>query len=557
MRRSLLAWLPVALVVSVVTVLATAHLGDDSAGIRLALCGLVLAALLVSKLAPHWRVSEPGTHARILAVLALAGTLHAAGPDLWRFSSTPWVRVWNVFHYYLGVEYFPELGYSDLYVAALAADREERGYWRDVETVRNLRTGDVEPRAFAEARYSPAEHFTPERWHKFKKDVTALQPQLSRRTWRSVLRDRGYNATPSWTVLVRPLTHLLPATRPVALKALVALDLLLLAATFWLLARTFGLRTAALVLLFFVLSPINRGRLVGGVLQYDWFCAMAFGLCWLKRWRPQAAAASLAWATLARIFPLALTGSATLPALFRKLRGQRMRAGTIRFGLIFGLLCLLGGGLGLAAGRGAEAWREFTADIVHHNEAHVFGEQRVGLKHLFTHDLTSLRPQESPPERRASFARQKPAYLAVAGLLLVLYAASVLRRNRTDAFLLGMVPFFVLTVASRYYWSGLAFLSAVTTPGRRGQRRNDVLVLGQALILVVFYLYDLSKPKPYAAYIAWDALIAALLTTAIALFLVNDRRVLQRTLRRKRQSSSSTQSARSARRPLSGSTSRT
>lgn len=510
---------------SALVLLAARPLRGDH--VSLGLAALAVVFLAAPLLPSAWRrLAEQET--RLVIALALASTLFVAGADLWRYITTPTVRVWNVFHYYLGAEYFAELGYNDLYDAALRADREGRNYWRDIDRVRNLATYEVEPRQGGEMRFDPAVSFSPDRWRRFSADVTALQSHRGRRDWEDIFRDRGYNPSPFWTAFAHPLTHLLPATQPWALKLLTSLDLLLFTLTFALLMRTFGARAGALVLLFFALSPVNGDRLIGGFLQYDWFCAIAAGLAFVKRRQALPAAACLAFASLARIFPLALVVGLLAPAGLKWLRFGRLSSWHRRFALAFLSFAAAGVLLGATTGRGFEAWKDFGDRIGLHSEQHVYGEQRVGLKHVFTRDLRGLDFDQDRDDRRTELTRQKPLYLAVSAVLLLALVVALARRNPGDALLLGMVAIFIATVASRYYWACLALLPLASGWVPTAQKRRRWLDLAQALVFMVFFAFRLANPVAYAAYNLLNLLLLALFALWLVSWLRRDFQVWRR-----------------------------
>lgn len=505
---------------------ATAAFDRTAVRLVLALASLLLLAL---PLAPRLGQRISGANqTRLLMVLAAAAASHGASLELWQLSSSPWVRVWNVYHYYLGAEYFEELGYFDLYDATLRADREGADYWRGIHRVRNLRTYQVEPRALGEARFDPRDRFSDQRWQEFREDVAALQTQLPPRRWRSIFRDRGYNPPPLWTFVGQRLTAWLPATSLVALKILVSLDLLLLVMTFRLIYRTFGDRSAFLVLLFIALSPVNTARLVGGFLQYDWFCAIAAATCFLQRDKPIAAAAAMAYAAMSRAFPLILVVSALLPVATFWVQHGKIRRPSYRFFLAFGLFCLLGLGLGSLTGRGPAAWAEFAASIGHHSEEHTYGQRRVGLKHWFTHDLTTWSFDEGAAERREQFARQRPLYQATAALGFAAFGLAAYRRRRQDALLLGLVPLFLLTASSRYYWACLALLPLMSRVGLGGRKRVDRLNLAQAGLYGGFYLFTWLQPDRYASYSFFNLLMIFFLALLLGTYLAREAKARRR-----------------------------
>ncbi|MFQ5525910.1 MAG: hypothetical protein ACE5GX_06565 [Thermoanaerobaculia bacterium] len=443
---------------------------------------------------------------RLIVLLALVSVVQVAGPQTAKFAASWNVRIWNVYHYYLGAKYFEELGYTGLYDATLRVDRDGADYWGSINRVRNLETYQVEARSDREHSFEPGESFTPERWEAFRRDVEALSNQRSPGGWRRIFTDRGYNASPAWTVLGKAISSLAPADRPLALKLLCSLDLLLLAATFALLFTVFGVRRSSIVLLLLTISPVNLNRFVGGFLQYDWFCAVAAALCFYRLRRPVSAAGLMAYAVLTRIFPLLFVASALIPAVRRRWTTGRWHPTSRRFLIAFSLWCSLGFSLSLFNGRGLAGWDEFRSNITTHREHHLYGERRVGLQFLFTHRLGSLHFDETVAERQTIYERQESVYAVSAAVLIVGFLLVVRRRRPEEALLLGLVPVFAVTVSSRYYWSYLALLPLLG--GRRGALADDPRWLGGAQLLVFagYYLYDSLHGDPYSAYIVLNLL---------------------------------------------------
>jgi len=486
----------------------------DAAVWRVAVALAVAGWLAASRRLPQRRATL------LLVFLAVGSLSQATAVELWSYSTSSWVRVWNVYHYYLGAKYFDELGYRDLYSATLQADREGDGYWRDVRRVRNLSTYLTEPRAAAADRYRPGEHFSDARWRQFRDDVAALRGQRSPRRWRGIFLDRGYNPSPLWTVVGGGLATLLPARSLPALKLLCSLDLLLMAATFWALARVFGLRAASWVLLFFTLTPVNDGRLVGGFLQYDWFWALAGALCLLRRRRGVAAGALAAYAAMTRVFPLVLVASAGIPLVVEWIRSGRLRRRELAFFLSFGFFCAAGFGAGCLSASGVDAWKEFAGNLRHHASEHVYGERRVGLKHVFTRDAAAVVRGESDVDPRAAFARRQGLYAAAAAVFLLAWLAAAPRRRAPDALLLGLAPLYALAVSSRYYWSYLALLPLLEP---EEPPRRDWPALGQVGLYGVVALYEaVRRPEPDALYLVFNLCLGVLLLGLLALYVRRD-----------------------------------
>ena len=156
----------------------------------------------------------------LILLISVVSFWYAAGRDSIRFLTTPWVRVSNVYHYYIGSKYFVELGYFNIYDATLLADEESRDYWHTVWRVRNLKNYKLESRREIRGRFDPSTVFTPQRWQEFQRDVQALQVQMEPSDWREVFRDRGYNPSPFWNAIGSFLSNHLSAQHPVQLKIL-------------------------------------------------------------------------------------------------------------------------------------------------------------------------------------------------------------------------------------------------------------------------------------------------------------------------------------------------
>ncbi len=496
-----------------------------SSELRIALVLIAALALLWPAARHHRGERHRGERrrTRLIVCLALASMTFAVSGRLPDFVTTWKVRVWNVYHYYVGAKYFPELGYTDLYDATLSADREGANTWRRILRVRNLHTYAIEDRRFRIRAYQSQgrENFEPERWQSFSRDVAALSGQLPPDSWQGILTDRGYNGTPVWTVLGGGLASLVPADHRLGLKLICSLDLLFLAATLGLIWKTFGLRPAALVLLLLTVTPVNRARFVGGLLQYDWFCAFAAGVCFYRRRRPVVAAGAMAYAALTRVFPLFFVLAGAIPALDHWRRTGRRPHRQLRFLTAFGVWCALGFIVSLANGRGIGGWNEFATAISLHHEHHLFGQARVGLERISTYDLKNLAGPHNVTEarRRVIFERQRPLYALAAAALLLFFLITVRRQRTWDAQLLGLVPVFALLVTSRYYWSYLALLPLMG--GRRGppEMRSRWLAAGQLVVFAGYYAVDSRGIEPLAAYGVLNVLLAGFMIFMLAVCL--------------------------------------
>lgn len=488
--------------------------------IRLILISLTVCLILFRMIPKEEKAIPDQTWTALVCFLALFSLSVTIGKATLNFFFTDWFRVGNVYHYYLGSKYFEELGYQNLYVASLQADEEGKNYWKNIGRVRNMNTYEVESRSAAINQYDSAEHFTPERWNDFQTDIEALQRKLFPDAWESIFIDRGYNPSPLWTAVGSTFAHLFSVKRMISLKALCSLDLVLFLLAFWLISSTYDLRVAAWILLFLTLSPVNTGRLVGGFLQYDWFCSFAVGLAFLSKGRRHVASVFFSYSVMTRVFPLILVGSALLPLVFSWIRTGKAQIRKWAFFLSLGFVCATFFSIGCMGTNGVKTWKEFANNTLHHSQHHVFGNRRVGLKHVFTHDLRNFNFDEKVEDRRFFFARQKGLYYAAAAAFLLFFILVVCRRSFYEAVMLGLVPFYVLVVSSRYYWSYLALLPLLTGIGKGSPHRHTIINLSQLLLYWSFYAFLIMRQESYPSYVVFNLLLAVLLIVLLRLYFI-------------------------------------
>ena len=97
--------------------------------------------------------------------------------------------------------------------------------------------------------------FSPARWEAFKTDIARFREILGP-DWRRVLLDHGYNPTPIWTLIGRPLTGLFPVETGslwILARLDLALVLILLAAIGW----AFGFEAACIAAIAWGANPTH------------------------------------------------------------------------------------------------------------------------------------------------------------------------------------------------------------------------------------------------------------------------------------------------------------
>ncbi len=462
----------------------------------------LLAAVLIGlrRLIPPRIPIERFLYLLPLLLLFVIVLSHNYQRDVERMFSKSSIRTWNVYHYYLGSKYFDELGYLDLYKQTLVADREGKNRLAEIKRIRDLETYKTIPvKRLKDLKRS--EKFTDKRWKRFKKDLKVLMRKKSDATWFGMLNDRGYNPTPFWNTLGRWISHALKISKKRNLLLLTSLDLIAYGLMFVALVWAFGIEAGILTFLAFSLLPFSQGRLIGGYLQYDWFAAITFGMCFWRKGKSVLAGVFFGYATMARVFPLLFVAGLAFPALHHLIKHHRLERRHILLLASFGLFCLVGLGLGSLSSEGPSAWLHWKSKIELHNHEMTYGEQRMGLKHLFTHELGSD-DYRAGNARRKNLDEQKDLYLVSAGLLLLLLLPTWwTTRRETNAMLLMHGVFFALLISSRYYWSVMALFPLWQVLSNAGESPPDA---------------DRSskESQPWYAPIAWPALLPFLISAA-------------------------------------------
>jgi len=457
---------------------------------------LATAALLVWDLRARSAASPRSPlRDRLLAALGVAGL--ACWWNLFAFQFPGFAHPSETFHYYLGAKYFPELGYTRLYECIAAADAEAgldpaslRRPMRDLAS-NELTTTDA---VLAEPSRCTA-HFEAARWSEFRHDVDFLRGLVPPRRWNSFQQDHGYNATPAWTLL----GHVVTDTGPVSLaqlRVLWALDPLLLLALGAGAVWGFGWRLAAVAAVYFgtnYLSPYNWTG--GAILRQDWLAASVLGVALLRRGRPAAGGACIAWATLLRVFPGCLLAGIGLGAAWRMARERslRLRPAELRFAVGAGGVLVLGFAVSSAAAGGPSRWLEFAersrvqlaTPLANH----------VGLVTALSYDANSRSELARDPSlgdpmarwkeaRRERFAERWLIFAAVAATFGLLLARAAGGQPLWIGAALGAALVPVALELTGYYWSLLLILAFL------GERRPAI---GPALCLFGISGYAVSE----------------------------------------------------------------
>jgi hypothetical protein len=433
------------------------------------LCLALAATLLVA-----WGVWLSATgrsqaHLRLRdAALALIGC--AAFLGWWnflRFHDPGFVHGHDLFNYYVGSKYFPELGYGRLYECIAVADLEA-GLGARVarRSITDLDT--YLPRDTAAIRADPARckrHFSAERWAGFRRDLDWFRARIPPERWEATQLDHGYNATPVWTLIGGGLASLGPASAA-AILALALLDPLLMLAAWGMVAWAFGWRATCVALVYWGTNhPANFSWTGGAFLRDDWLAASLAGLALLRRGLPAGAGALFGLAASLRVFPAGWLLGPGLAALARVVRERRIgwRWAELRLAAAaLGVAAALG--LASALSVGAGAWPRFARDLELH--ASVPSSNTLSLRTVlsWTREGRLARLLESSPDpgrawkehQLAAFEHRRVAWAALVAIYLALLAWAARRVEIWESTVLGTGAILVVLTPACYYTGFLA-----------------------------------------------------------------------------------------------------
>jgi len=478
--------------------------------VKVVLAVIVVALLMIREFSPSVPTHRAGRALALAAILAAAGYLNFGA-----FHGRSFIHHWEQFHYALGAKYFPELGYDGLYDASIEAQRASdpdahvQDNYRDLRTNKVVATGS--PDALAR-RQAVVAKFSPERWRAFVADNQFFVEHNDAGYLSAIRRDHGFNPPPSWTFVARLFAGW-PRIDEGTLSAFAILDLLLLAALFVVVSRTYGTRWGCLALALFGINYAGRFFWVGGAfLREDWLAAIAIGICLLEKKRYRWAGACFAYAAAVRIFPVLFLVGPAVVALRALIRRERPRW-ALNFAV--GLVMTLGlaWGAGCLTGRGPGAWNEFAEHISQHS--HTWLTNNVGLADTILYDGPTLRRDLvdfSLPEpwivwqaKMDALAKaRRPVLWLAQSVLLFLIGAAAWRMEPARAAMLGLVAVFVLVLTTCYYWQMLLIVPLL---------RHRVLLYGTLAVNLGLYGLHFATPSFEMRYglMSWG-LLAVFLT---------------------------------------------
>jgi len=441
----------------------------------------LVLTLLLGGLFVWLALGRPVTRGVRVATFALLVAAAIAYPNFGVFHpDRGHIHYWDVYHYFMGAKYLPEVGYAHLYEATYVAGRE-MGALGDATIVRDPTTYE-----FRDVRsIDPAAvraRFTAERWRDFKRDLAFIGNHI--REWPGPLLDRGYNDSPPRALLMHLLVrHVRPTSLSLTLLTAIDYALMLLAlVAVW---RAFGALPTALAFSFFWLSFFARFDYIGGsLLRWDWIAAILIAVAALAHERPVTAGVCLGYAALARIFPLVFLVPLAVKWLQALRRGERAPLVARTLAAAVAMLVVVVAGL-LAAGESRTSMLEYVTKIQRHSRE--AATNSIGLSALIVFHRAPWRLNTDGSilvTEGEALAAQPPAWVAhaAAGAFFVLVLPLILAASPLTSLMYAVPLVFWGLSATGYYYSFLVLL--VLLPWRDGWP-DRVRLLQMALLTII------------------------------------------------------------------------
>ncbi|HKQ62780.1 MAG TPA: hypothetical protein VJS92_15925 [Candidatus Polarisedimenticolaceae bacterium] len=470
------------------------------------------------------RAAQPILLGALVALGLLAALVYN---NFFNYHYGGYANTYEFFHYYMGSKYAHEVGYFNLYNATLVADAASgRGYRPADGTLTDLATHQF--RSVDETLARAADYralFSEARWREFVGDVVFFRSRLGAASWNRLLHDKGYNASPVWTMVGGTLSRLVPTGRGGGILALALLDVLLLLVALVAIGRAFGRWPAGLTVVLLGASYLTAHvHLKGAFLRTDFVVCLVLAACLLKRGWPASAGALVGYSTLTRLFPAVFAFGLAAKLLWELRARARSTAGPRwRFfaGFALGACGLVGASL--AYHGGTTVWFDFARKMALHR----------GLPHIWnlgfstvadaTFDVASVpaerrsdivtaegRPLPAPVLSLDAAEARRPLKLAVALVVLAAGLFAVRGLADHDAFLFGFVALFYCISPTYYYYVVLVLPLLFFT--QRLDRLTGVCGAGSLFLLGLLGFQFYARWDQYFPTYYWNAVLLLVFT---------------------------------------------
>lgn len=428
----------------------------------------------------------------VLVAVALVFTFVFVGV---KTRAAPLVHQWEQFHFYLGAKYQKEVGWFDLYKAAILADRETVNAMRSVTKTRDLTNFEEVPveQALQDGPRVRA-RFTPERWEAFKRDWTTMT-QVWPMDWAATVNDHGNSNSPAWSLVAHPIAELLALSWQNQ-AFLGWLDMVLMLVMWLFVYETFGARAASVGLLMWATPPLVFDYLAGSFLRWDWLFALGMTACFLKRGRWATAGAFFGYAVATKLFPILFGVALLLRAGWEWRETKKLRKDWVQFTKGAALAGAVAVG-GAALLFGPSAWPEY-AQRIQVAQVEKFYAIQYSLKTVYLQVVESspgelatgwLFPAELKQARpEVDIASHALGFLIVRLLFTAMIAVLLRRASDVEAFVMGPLLVFTWLTVNMYYWNMFGLLALGLA--LRKERPFLGLLLALHAIFMTFYLYQ-------------------------------------------------------------------
>jgi hypothetical protein len=365
---------------------------------------------------------------------------------------------YDLFHYYLNVKYFKELGYFSLYPAMLTADLENNGPYFKLNKSRKFIVFQdkydyhwvLSQEFLSDKNWQNfyKNKFSPERWQQFSSDFLYIQRiargGLSRDLWNDMLWDHGFNGTPAWTASVYWVTQFVKAEN---IKLLCHYDSIFVLLSFGFVYWAFGGLSALIYCIYIFSCYSGRWPTISWSLgRFDYVSLIVITLCLLKKNFLFLAGITGAWAGSLRIFPFVWFLGPIANFISKNSNLNSFKK--LFLGGIVTIILLWGGAL----------WQFGQTDIIHyfkkmtaHTSAENLSSMRAGFALGLAYDA-DFKTHRINHERRNTVKEQK----IIKNILTIILVLSFMYLTRNlplhESFAYGFIPFFLIFTASYYYY---------------------------------------------------------------------------------------------------------
>ncbi|HUJ60612.1 MAG TPA: glycosyltransferase 87 family protein, partial [Kofleriaceae bacterium] len=407
------------------------------------------------------------------------------------------VHPWEQYHFFVGSKYLGEVGYFDIYKATILADREGTHELDDIRSTRDLHDFNLLglEKAMADKDRVRA-RFSDDTWADFKADWANLSRWPA--PWEDVVSDHGNSGSPAWALVALPFVEMFGSSHT-GQWLLASIDMLLMAAMFAFLFRTFGSSTGAFGLVIWCLAPFCYDYLGGSILRWDWLFALGMAIGFYKRERPIIAGAFLGYAILSKIFPIFFAFALGFRLIVESVRERRLHphlwrlaAGAAGCAAVFVIASSIVFG-------GPSIWKQYAdrIDVAQHEKYYpnqyslktVYLQFVESTPHNLAHNL--VKPAEIKQARAdVDIADHELGFLIVRVVFTLIALLVIARLDPIDAFAAGPFLVFVWLTVNAYYWNMLGLSALVLAARQSRTERLSYALIALNVTWGCYYLYQ-------------------------------------------------------------------